>query len=846
MKKSILALLLAVLMVASLLPAAAMADGPDGTVNNPFTTVDAYKTAIADGSWNGKDIYLKIDGQKFDGSGFNLTNVQSWETPPELHLTITNCEFTGNTAQDKDNPSFMYLSNCKELYIEGCTFNAGSTGLTYGINWNLIQVTDATVVIKDSTFTGVYSENAIKLNQRNGEGDAAKDVKNNDWINPPIAASIKSALIENVEINSDVAVILLGSAAKGTGGAAAPSTGAFPVTIKNVSSTGNFGKVVVFEAYLADTNAETAAKNALKSGKLDEVSDYVKVMDANETISKTASGDLAGDDSFVAEVNGEKFTKLGDAITFVRQTGGVINLLKDADLGTTGAPMYVITGDVEIRGNHKVTVGVDRGRSFMVYGSLTLDGVEMVFNKVDATEGSDTSTAFCLENGSDTVEPGVLNIINGARVVINGLSRGFVFESEGDKGSVKAKVNVENSSVVSDDISGNFSNGGIWYVNSGSDLSVSNVGYHGLSCDGLYVDNSTIDVSNCGYRGISINTGGEELSITNGSVVNITNCATASSYPIQLGMDGNPVSILVSSNSSLNLTSNGANGMLNTINMPAGGDIDVEGKVNADFEYPQNNDSYVVKVVIISGEEIVKTVPVSEPYFALPAAPSMSGYAFLGWSDGVATYDALKTVTITRDTTFTAVWVRHPDTEYVPEPEQPEQPETPVFPFYDVPTSAWYYTAVKYVYDNKLMDGVDTYVFAPNDTLTRAMVWTIIARMSGVDTTGGNTWYAKAQEWVITNGISDGENPTAAITREQLVTMLYRYAQIKGYDVSVGENTNILSYVDATSISEYAVAAFQWACGSGLTEGDENGALTPLATATRAQAAAMIMRFLSK
>ena len=227
----------------------------------------------------------------------------------------------------------------------------------------------------------------------------------------------------------------------------------------------------------------------------------------------------------------------------------------------------------------------------------------------------------------------------------------------------------------------------------------------------------------------------------------------------------------------------------------------------------------------------------------LPAAPSKSGYAFLGWSDGTTTYDARATVTITKNTTFTAVWVRHPDTPYVPEPEQPEQPETPVFPFYDVPSSAWYYSAVKYVYENKLMDGVDTYVFAPNDTLTRAMVWTIIARMSGVDTTGGNTWYAKAQEWVITNGISDGENPTAAITREQLVTMLYRYAQIKGYDVSVGENTNILSYVDATSISEYAMSAFQWACGSGLTEGDENGALTPLATATRAQAAAMIMRF---
>ncbi len=251
-----------------------------------------------------------------------------------------------------------------------------------------------------------------------------------------------------------------------------------------------------------------------------------------------------------------------------------------------------------------------------------------------------------------------------------------------------------------------------------------------------------------------------------------------------------------------------------------------------DVYYVYNNGAGMGYERVLKGESVTLTTP------------SKSGYAFLGWActDGKV-YDGGDKVAIWGNTTFEASWVRHPDTPYVPEPEQPEQPETPVFPFYDVPTSAWYYTAVKYVYDNKLMDGVDTYTFAPNATLTRAMVWTIIARMSGVDTTGGNTWYAKAQEWVITNGISDGENPTAAITREQLVTMLYRYAQIKGYDVSVGENTNILSYVDATSISEYAVAAFQWACGSGLTEGDENGALTPLATATRAQAAAMIMRF---
>ena len=226
--------------------------------------------------------------------------------------------------------------------------------------------------------------------------------------------------------------------------------------------------------------------------------------------------------------------------------------------------------------------------------------------------------------------------------------------------------------------------------------------------------------------------------------------------------------------------------------------------------------------------------------FTLPDAPGNSGYIFLGWRCGDATYKACEAVDITSDTTFTAVWGNLPDVD----PEEPEEPEVSDFPFYDVNVRDWYYDAVKYVYNKGLMDGVDTHEFAPNATLTRAMVWTIIARAEGVDTTGGNSWYAKAQEWVVANGISDGEHPSAAITRQELVTMLYRYAQLKGYDVNIGEETNILSYVDFDSISEYAISAFQWACGSGLIEGDENGAVTPIATATRAQAAAIFMRYL--
>ena len=222
-----------------------------------------------------------------------------------------------------------------------------------------------------------------------------------------------------------------------------------------------------------------------------------------------------------------------------------------------------------------------------------------------------------------------------------------------------------------------------------------------------------------------------------------------------------------------------------------------------------------------------------ETEFTLPEAPTNSGYIFLGWRSGDTTYKAGEKVAITADTTFVAVWGNLPDVK----PSEPETPDTPVFPFYDVTTRDWYYSAVKYVYEKGLMDGVDVGVFAPNDTLTRAMVWTIIARAEGVDTTGGATWYAKAQEWVTAKGISDGENPNAAITRQELVTMLYRLA---------GEPavSGTITAPDAASVSTWATDAMTWAMNIGLVEGDENGAVTPTATATRAQAAALIMRYL--
>lgn len=177
---------------------------------------------------------------------------------------------------------------------------------------------------------------------------------------------------------------------------------------------------------------------------------------------------------------------------------------------------------------------------------------------------------------------------------------------------------------------------------------------------------------------------------------------------------------------------------------------------------------------------------------------------------------------------------------YVKADETTEQPSTKTFS--DVSSSDWFADAVKYVSDKGMMNGTGTGKFSPADSTTRAMLMTVIARYAGEDTTGSNPWYQKGMEWAKANGVSDGTEPNANITREQLVTMLYRYAKSTGKDVSVGEDTNILSYADATTVSEYAIPAMQWACGAGIVNG-ANGKLNPQNNATRAEVAAILMRF---
>lgn len=182
------------------------------------------------------------------------------------------------------------------------------------------------------------------------------------------------------------------------------------------------------------------------------------------------------------------------------------------------------------------------------------------------------------------------------------------------------------------------------------------------------------------------------------------------------------------------------------------------------------------------------------------------------------------------------------------------QTQTPQTTFADVPASAWYCDAVEYVYENGLMSGVSGGRFAPDDTLTRAMLVQTLYAMEGrpaaasagfADVASGD-WYASAVNWAAANGVVSGVSetgfgPNNALTREQLALILYRFAQYKGYDVT--GTSDLAAYADGSSVSGWAAEAMGWAVDAGLISGVGGNQIAPTGTASRAQVAQILMNF---
>ena len=311
-------------------------------------------------------------------------------------------------------------------------------------------------------------------------------------------------------------------------------------------------------------------------------------------------------------------------------------------------------------------------------------------------------------------------------------------------------------------------------------------------------------------------------------------------------------------------------------------------RYNVTFNYG-NNDSETVSVS--AGATITFT------------APTRSGYEFRGWRDNSGElHKAGETVTVDSDMTFTAVWsaINIPDTYDIEIADTangsvdtslsnasagstititatPDSgysvgsvtvtgpdgrvdvtrvnattytfkmpagdvtvrvtfTDSDALPFTDVSAGQWFYDAVAYVYTNGMMEGDSATTFNPDGTMTRAMFWAVLGRIDGATITGTN-WADQARDWAMAEGVSDGTDPNGLVTREQMVTMLWRYA---GEPES---SASLSAYTDAESVSDWAETAMRWAIDEGIITGMTDTTLVPQGTATRAQCAAIFMRF---
>ena len=226
--------------------------------------------------------------------------------------------------------------------------------------------------------------------------------------------------------------------------------------------------------------------------------------------------------------------------------------------------------------------------------------------------------------------------------------------------------------------------------------------------------------------------------------------------------------------------------------------------------------------------------------------PTWRGHTFIGWYSERSLMNKVSGVYLTKDMTVYAGW------------RVDENPGTGANPFTDVSEKDWFYGDVMFVYENGLMLGTSKTLFSPYGTATRGMMATILWRMEGSPApkgknsftdVGAGKWYADAITWTAENGIfagygKDKFGPDDPITREQLAAIFYRYADYKGYDLTVKGNLD--KFKDADKITDYAKTAMQWAVGSSLVKGKSGNLLDPQGTATRAEIAAMLHRFIEK
>ena len=786
------------------------------------------------------------------------------------YCDLTLEDMTLDATKGTNKVSYVLSNNCGDVVITGDTDIIAEDGQKAfdAYYWPSNTYTEGVTVTIDKNFTGTIT----------GDIEATRDTSTTSTGNSTIN-------IEAGTVNGDITCA--------SNGKVSISNATVNGDIKNTSTVG--GELVIDNAKINGTvaNSNNSATTTVTGSTVTGAVTGAVVIDSTVAGVPTDSAP----EGVVAVVGGKHYTDLETALEETGTEPVTIELVANANMVASNTDYIVSKRDTVINGNgHTINITVDPNDKFDSTRDkmLQFDGATLTLNNV-------TLNITGQNDGDGTYSGDAIDLIGGAHLYANdsfiniqNVGAGFVIETVGED------IVLNNTDVTVKNVNGNGSQGGEWTVN-GSSLSFTNCGDHGLSVETLVATNSLINVDDAdklALFGSIIDLNSTEVNVTNsGFDLPVTNgyAETLGGYysPVQVKGIATEYYLSIDAGSSITVTDS-HNGN-NTVYLPDGAELINNGTINATVTVPEDSDMNVV-LFMADGRQYDVQVVNDGDSVRMPTL-SKSGYTFTGWrvNSSNTIVKGGESYPITANTTFTAVWnmIMIPDTYdiavdqpahgtvdvsfsnasqgsvitvtatpdegyelvYITVDGEPISGSSFVMPdhavevsalfaeigkevnFVDVSRADWFYDYVQYVAQNGLMEGTTRTAFEPNASMTRAMFWTVLARIDG-ETITGDAWKTLAQTWAVESGISDGTNADALITREQMVTMLYRYA---GSPVTGG--MAISEFTDSASVSDYATDAVTWALSEGILTGMGDGILAPQGTATRAQAAAMLMRF---
>ncbi len=845
---------------------------------------------------------LDLAGNTFTSNGDDIIEVKAGD----FDLTIRNGSLSGPQAGTYGIYAYATNNNVT-ITLESVDLYATDQGLgVQGLNTNNnLIVRNSTVrcdgtaiyfppisgdlVIEDSTITGVNNGIYVKGGNVTVSGNSMVSVTRQGNGVPASAYTGGSRLPST------------GIAIYAEGGYVASDGSPRPINVTIEGGTiKSVNQVAVSEGHIIETN-EDVQKLEIVGGTFltnNSKSDVEAYIPEGSVLKQDGNGTIVVDESAktVANVDGVGYTDLASAIA-AADDGDTVEIINDCKLESSVAIRENLTIE---GGNHTVTA---KGAAFYIQAdlesftvqNLALEGVEY---SGTYGEGNDDKSGPWMGIGTYNGGYGVADLTL-TNVTIDGFSYGLYFGGS-TTNTNPVSVDADNLVIQNCAIKGayfekltdsEFTDCQI--LNNGADATKVDSNFTSWMCgvdiNLKYGDYENIVFDGCTFEGNGANNGTalhvkarddgnystDSASLTG---VTVTGCTFEDNHgtnDIIIGEPdaGNKTPVDVNIQPDVPFTNNLAENATFTV------------EFKGDF-----TDDLPVRVVA-SGDEI--TLP----------TPTRSGYEFRGWRDNSGKlHKAGDVVTVNSDMTFTAVWsainipdtydieiadaangsvdtslsnasagstitiTATPDSGYSVASVTVTGPDGRVdvvrvnattytfkmpagdvtvrvtftdsdaLPFTDVSAGQWFYDAVAYMYTNGMMEGDSATTFNPDGTMTRAMFWAVLGRIDGATITGTN-WADQARDWAMAEGVSDGTDPNGLVTREQMVTMLWRYAGEPESSVSLS------AYTDADSVSDWAETAMRWAIDEGIITGMTDTTLVPQGTATRAQCAAIFMRF---